>query len=352
MKRFYYVFVTMLLVSVMLVTGCSQDVAKGEESEVPAEDVAPEEPTVEEEFKVGLLMDGPINDQGWNATAYSGLMQIETDLGATIAYSESVPQSDVEEVFRSYALQGFDLVIGHGFNFIDAAISVSKDFPDTTFICTSCFVNEPPNMGSVTEDGPMKGFLAGVVAATLTETDQIAFIGGMEIPPIILGGTGFEAGARYINPNLDVTLVYTGSFTDSGKAKEIAYSLADENVDIAYVMAGIAGLGAIEAAQESGVMIIGTNTDQNVLAPETIVTSTMVDYPLAFSLVAQEVKDGTWEVSSKMYGIADGVLDLAPYHGFEDKLSSEDKSAIEAVKAEIVSGDLDINQVMKDLGLE
>ncbi len=350
MKRFFYVFVAMMLISAIVVTGCTQEAAS-EETEEPSEEVSTEEPVVEKEFKVGLLMDGPINDQGWNATAYSGLMQIEEDLGATVSYSESVPQSDVEEVFRSYALQGYDLVIGHGFNFIDGAISVSRDFPDTTFICSSCVVNEPPNMGSVTEDGPMKGFMAGVVAATLTETDHVAFIGGMEIPPIILGGTGFEAGARYINPDLEVTLVYTGSFVDGAKAKEIAYSLNDENVDITYVMADIAGFGAMEAAQDTGMMIIGTNTDQNELAPDTIVTSTTVDYPLAFSLVAQEVKDGTWVVSSKLYGFADTVLDLAPYHGFEDKISAEDKAAINAVKADIISRKIDVQQVMLDLGL-
>ncbi len=350
-NRFFYVFLTILMASAILVTGCAPG-AVSKEAEVSSEMDASEELTVEQEFKVGLLMSGSINDQGWNATAYNGLMKIEAELGATVAYSESVQQSDNEEVFRSYASQGFDLVIGHGFKFLDAARTVSKDFPDTTFICSSCEVDEPPNMGSVTDDGLMKGFLAGIVAATLTETDHVAYLGGLEIPPIILAGTGFEAGARYINPDLEITSVYTGSFADAGKAKEITYSLIDENIDIIYIMADVSGLGAIEAAQDSDALIIGTNSDQNVLAPDTIVTSTTVNYPLAFMLVAQDVKNGIWEAGTKKYGLVEGVVDLAPYHGFENKLSDEEKAAIETVKADIISGALDVNQVMLELGLE
>ena len=86
-------------------------------------------------------MDGPINDQGWNANAYSGLKQIEADLGAQISYSESVAVSDIEEQFRTYAVQGFELVIGHGFTFIDGAMKVVAEFPETTFILTSCEIS-------------------------------------------------------------------------------------------------------------------------------------------------------------------------------------------------------------------
>ncbi len=337
MKRIVTVFITLLVVCSMVMTGCSST------SEEPAEN---------EEFRVGLLMDGPINDQGWNATAYNGLKAIESELDASISYTESVAQSDNEEVFRSYASQGYDLVIGHGFNFVDAAVIVSKDYPDTTFVCTSCEFNEAPNVGSVSDDGYMKGFLGGVVAAALTESDSVAYMGGMEIPPIIEGGKGFVAGATYVNPDIRAIYVNTGSFSDAGKAKEIAYSMIDEGIDVLMTQADVAGLGAIEAAQNEGILIIGSNTDQNSLAPETIVTSSVANYDIAYTLVAKSVKEGTWEPSSNVMGLKEGVVYLAPYHGFEDEISDEAKAIIEEVKADIISGALDVREAAAELGLE
>lgn len=298
----------------------------------------------ETEFKVGLLMDGPINDQGWNATAFSGLMKIEEDLGATVSYAESVMQSDNEDVFRAYAEEGYDLVIGHGFNFIDAASKVAADYPETVFVCTSCEFNQPPNMGSVTADEFAKGFLGGVVAALVTETDRVAYLGGMEIPPIILGADGFLAGARYINPDIDVLVTYSGDFNDAGIAKEILYSFNDEQADIVMLAAGMANLGAAEAASETGVMIIGTNTDQYEIAPDAVITSAIADYPRAFLLLAQSVLEGSWEADSKVMGISEGVVDLAPYHDFEDDIDEATKQQIEEIKESIASGEIIITE--------
>jgi basic membrane protein A len=343
MKRIVTVLVALLVVCSMVLTGCSSGTAESADSNEPVE---------KEEFRVGLLMDGPINDQGWNASAYSGLKAIEADLGAMISYSESVAQSDNEEIFRSYASQGYDLVIGHGFNFVDAAVIVSKDYPETTFICTSCEFNEAPNMGSITDDAFMKGFLGGVVAAALTETNNVAYMGGMEIPPIIEGGKGFIAGATYVNPDIKALAINTGSFSDAGKAKEIAYSLIDEGLDVLMTEADVAGLGAIEAAQNKGILIIGSNTDQNNLAPDTIVTSSIANYDIAYTLVAEAVKKGTWEPSSRVMGLPEGVVYLAPYHGFEEEISDEAKAIIEEVKADIISGALDVREAAAELGQE
>jgi basic membrane protein A len=343
LKKTLLSLMTILIICSMLITGCggaeepSEAVEK--DPEIIEEPIA-EEP-MEEEFKVGLLMDGPINDAGWNAGAYEGLEKIEEDLSATVAYSESVAQSDVEETFRAYGEQGFDLVIGHGFNFIDGALVVASDYPETVFVLTGCELQAGDNLGSVTDDAIMKGFLGGVVAATITESDTVAFIGGMAIPPIINGGKGFIAGAKYVNPEIVATAVNIGNFSDAGKGKELAYSLIYNGADVLHLEADMAGFGAMEAAEEKGIYIIGSSHDQHHLAPEVIVTSTVADFPLLLSLTAEQVKDGTWEVGAIQMGLEENVVFLAPFREFEEEIGAEAIAEIEDIVQKLLAGEID-----------
>lgn len=341
--------VTFLLVLLMVLslTGCGSTPAEPENTaKLEPESTSSE---ADDKLKVALLLSGPVSDQGWNAMAYKGLKKIESDLGLDIAYSESVVQSDREEQFRGYAMQGFDIIFGHGFEFADAAVKVAQEFPDVKFLLTSSTIFEEPNLGSVTDNGLMKGFLGGVAAGVLTASNKVSFLGGMEIPPIVDGKNGFEAGAKYVNPDVEVISTLTGDFEDAGKAKELAFSLVEQGSDIIMVQADAAGLGAIEGAQEKGVKVIGTNSDQNSVAPDTVVTSAMADYSVAMTLVVQQIMDGTWKPSSSIMGVKEGVVALAPYHGFEDKITAEQKERIESVKQEIINGSLNVEEKVKEL---
>lgn len=343
-------FIACLLVVLMTfsLVGCGSAPAESEQAESPAVS-EPEKGEGGDKLKVALLLAGPISDQGWNAMAYEGLMRIEKDFGFEVAYSENIPQSDREEQYRGYANQGFDIIFGHGFEFVDSATKVAQEFPEVKFVLTSSTVAQEPNVGSVTDDGLMKGFLGGVAAGVLTETNRVSFLGGLEIPPIVAGQNGFEAGAKYVNPDVEVVSTLIGNFEDAGKAKELAFSLAEQGSDIIMVQADAAGLGGIEGAQEKGIRVIGTNSDQNSVAPDTVVTSAMADYSVAMSLIVQQIVDGTWQPSSSVMGVKEGVVDLAPYHGFEDKITAEQKERIESVKQEIINGSLNVEEKVKEL---
>jgi basic membrane protein A len=343
--------VACLLVVILLfsLAGCGGTPVVPEEPATADVSAAEDDKGGGDKLKVALLLAGPISDQGWNAMAYEGLKKIEKDFGFEIAYSESIPQSDREEQYRGYANQGFDIIFGHGFEFIDSATKVSAEFPDVKFILTSCTVFQEPNLGSVTDDGLAKGFLGGVAAGVLTESNQVSFLGGLEIPPIVAGRDGFEAGAKYVNPDVKVVSTLIGNFEDAGKAKELAFSLSEQGSDILMVQADAAGLGGIEGAQEKGIRVIGTNSDQNSVAPDTIVTSALADYSVAMSLVVQQIIDGSWEPSSSVMGVKEGVTALAPYHGFEDKITAEQKERIESVRQEIINGSLNVEEKVKEL---
>ncbi len=338
MKKYLYACVTLLLIFSLALTGCTGNTESAEEPE--GNDSEP--------LKVALLLAGPITDQGWNAMAYSGLIAADETYDIETTYTESVAQSDREEVFRGYATQGYDLIIGHGFDFLDAGLKVAESFPDVKFVITSTTASVEPNVGSVSDDGLMKGFLGGVVAGVLTETDTVAFIGGLKIPPIMLGQKGFEAGVKYVNPDANVLSTMSGTFEDAGVVKEIALSMIDQGADLILAQADSASLGSIEACEESGIRAIGINGDQNSLAPDTVVTSAMADFPLAMSLVIGQALDGTWEPVSNIMGVQEGVVGLAPYHGFEDKLTDEQKAEIEAVYQGLLDGSIELNEIIPE----
>jgi basic membrane protein A len=351
LKKTLLCLMTILIICSILITGCggAEEPAEAVEKDpVISEEPIAEEP-IAEEFKVGLMMDGPFNDAGWNAGAYEGLMKIEEDLGATVSYSESVAQSDVEETFRAYGSQGYDLVIAHGFNFIDGAFLVAADYPDTVFVLTGCEVQSGDNLGSVTDDAIMKGFLGGVVAATITESDTVAFVGGMPIPAIIDGGKGFIAGAKYVNPDIVATVVNIGNFTDAAKGKELAYSLIDKGADVIQVEADMAGFGVMEAAEEKGIYIIGSSSDQYTLAPDVIVTSTVADFPHMLSLTAEQVMDGTYEVGSVQMGLKENVVFLAPFREFEEEIGAEAIAEIEAIVQKLLDGEIDTRALVEQV---
>src|SRR5690554_4005147 len=189
MKRILALLIAVTLV-LGLVVGCGQTV----ENEQP--NVENGEAEVEQEesekLKVALALAGPVNDMGWNASAFEGLKEAQEMFDIEATYQENVQQSDMEEVFRNYALSGYNLIIGHGFQFGDALKKVSEEFPETKFVVTSSDIFQEPNFASVNLDNEQKGFLAGAVAALLTESNIVGYIGGQEIPPIKGTAIGFE----------------------------------------------------------------------------------------------------------------------------------------------------------------
>lgn len=292
-------------------------------------------------FKVALLLPGNISDQGWNATAYNGLKLIEQNMGAEIAYMEKVPQSDFEEVFRRYAEEGYDLIFGHGFQFGDAAKTVAAEFEDIWFVVTSTTISQAPNVASLNNDAVQAGFICGALSALVSESQKVAMVGGMNIPSITGYLTGFENGAKYINPDITVLSGLTGDFYDAAKAKEMAIAFINEGADVVSHDADQAGLGVIEAAQERDLLTIGAIADQAHLAPEHMITSVTQDLSLAYEIIARKVLEGTIEPKSYFMGVNEGTVRLTGWGGFESIITQDVKDRINQIVEDIGSGAID-----------
>lgn len=343
MKKFRVLVLglVMVLVAALVLAGCGQKkqntATPGNQGTTTTGDQA------KGKLKVGLILPGPINDNGWNATAYEGLKAMEKELGAETKYTENVSQSDQEEIFRNYGSAGFDIVIAHGFQFADAAKKVAAQFPKTKFVINNADVADN-NLCSLVVDNYQMGFLQGAVAALLTKSNKVAAIGGEEMPPIRQTIEGFVEGAKYVNPQIDVKTAMTGSFSDVAKMKEMTTSLINQGVDVVMGDANQASLGAIQAAQEKKVLAIGYGSDLNNVAPDTVATSAIQSWAKAMVALGKIVQEGKYEPKVYYMGVKEGAVYLAPYHGFDGKIAAETKNKINQIIEDLKAGKIKIER--------
>jgi basic membrane lipoprotein Med (substrate-binding protein (PBP1-ABC) superfamily) len=272
-----------------------------------------EQPSAENaSFRVALLTPGPISDQAWNATAYQGLERIRDSLGASISHIQTKTPAEFEENFRQYGAKGFDLVIGHGFEFQDAARRVGPQFPNTLFATTGG-EGAGPNVVALSFAFDEPSFLAGMAAAAMTKTGVLGAIGGTELPPVKLGFEAFLAGARLIRPDITLLTAYIGNWDDASAGKEQALAQLAQKADVIYQNADAAGLGIFQAVRQAkGAWVIGSNADQNGLAPEVTLGSVLIDVPHALLLLARQAESKAVQGPTISFATASDVVRWVP----------------------------------------
>jgi basic membrane protein A len=245
-------------------------------------------------FRVALLTPGPISDQGWNGSAYAGLMRIKDSLGAQVSHIQTKTPAEFEENFRQYGSSGYALVFGHGFEFQDAASRVAPEFPKTIYVTTGGTA-VGPNQAAMSFSFDEPSYLAGILAASMSKSGTVGCIGGTELPPVKSSFVAFAAGVRAVRPDAKVLTSYIGNWEDAGAGKEQALAQIGRGVDVIFQNADAAGLGVFQAVKQStGVFIIGSNANQNAIAPAITLGSVVIDVPHALMVVAREVRAGTF----------------------------------------------------------
>lgn len=288
-------------------------------------------------LKVALLLSGPANDQGWNAVAFAGLKEAETKYNLETAYSENVGIADGEAAFRDYAAQGYNLVIGHGFQFGEPAVRVSAQFPNTKFMAieSNTFSDNAASYVMACEEA---GYLMGMLAGSMSKSGVIGIVGGFEQPSIIKVLEAYKLGAKSVNPQIKVLEAYVSSFTDVALGKEAALSMADQGADVLSHCANQAGTGVIKAAEERGLLATGDSYDQNSIAPNTVMASTLYSVPALVLTAVEKVMGNTYEGGVFNLGMKDGVVDISGYNSFEAKIPQAVKDQIASKRSEILGG--------------
>lgn len=260
-------------------------------------------------MKVALLTPGPISDQAWNAGAYDGLVGIRDSLGAEISHIQTKTPAEFEENFRQYGAQGYAMVIGHGFEFQDAAVRVAPLYPKTVYVITGGRVTAP-NVAGISYAFEEASYQAGMVAGLTTKTNTIGMIGGTELPPVKSSFIAFERGAIAVNPKVKVLTSYIGNWDDVSAGKEQALAQIARGADIIFQNADAAGLGIFQAARDKKVYAFGANVDQAPVAPDVVLGSVAIDHLGAMLPIAREIKAGTFKGRVVRLGAKDNVVKL------------------------------------------
>lgn len=318
----------MAALAVGLLAGCGAAPKATEDGEAAAP----------ETLKVALILSGPANDQGWNATALEGLNEAEKEYGVSISTMENVSIADSEAAFRDYAAQGYNLIIGHGYQFGEPAKKVSGDFSKAFFMSTESN-SESENMASYVMSCEQGAYLMGMLCAGMSATKVIGVVGGFEQPSITKELEAFKLGAAEIDPEVRVLEIYVNSFTDASLGKEAALSMVRQNADVLYHVANQAGNGVIVAAQENNLLACGNSFDQSSIAPDTVMASTVYRMPKVILTGVEQVKKNAFHGGIYHLGIADDVVDITGYGNFEDRIPQDLKNRIAEKKEAIRKGE-------------
>jgi basic membrane protein A len=300
-------------------------------------------------FCVGLVTDvGKVDDKSFNQSAWEGVQQAEEELGAVIKYIETQDSKDYEKNISQFGDANYDVIVTVGFGLGEATAAAGPKYPDTVFIGVDQFqVDAVPNVVGLNFPEDQSGFLAGALAAMMTNTGKIgAVLGTDAVPPVWRFGEGYRAGAAYIDPAVEVTTVYHNdvgfdkTFTDPEWGKTTAISMIDKGVDIVFGAGGKTGNGALQGAAEKGMLAIGVDTDQYYTMPEcqeVMLTSAMkLITPGTFDLLKM-AKEGNFPAGGNFFGKAG----LAPYHDCSGQVPAEADAKVQEIAAAFDAGTLE-----------
>ena len=232
-----------------------------------------------------------------------------------------------------------------------AVEKVATEFPKTQFTIIDMVVDKP-NVQSVIFKEHEGSFLVGALAAIASKSGKVGFVGGMDIPLIRKFQCGYEQGAKFVNPKIEVFQNMAGStpaaFADPAKGAELAKSQFAKGADVVYAAAGGTGIGVYQAAKDSGKFAIGVDSNQNHLQPGTMLTSMVKSVGLAAYQTWDDAAKGEWKPGIKNLGLAEGGVDWALDKDNEKLITPEMKAKVDAIKAEIIAGKVKVHDYMSD----
>ena len=295
--------------------------------------------TAKSDLKVGLITDvGGIHDHSFNETSWKGLEKAKTDFGVEINYLESKTDADYSSNIESFVDEDYDLIVCVGFKLAEATKKAAESHPDKKFAIIDDASNASlPNVTCLTFKQEQASYLVGYVAGLVTKKNNVGFVLGMASEMMNKFGYGYLAGVYAANPKATVQQIDANNFADPAIGKTSATTMITNGADVIFHAAGGTGVGVIQACQENKISAIGVDTDQNSLAPDTVITSAMKRVDNAVYDSVKQLVDGTLKGGEVVYDLSKGGVDIAP----TTKLLSEDVlKKVEEVKAKILSGEI------------
>ena len=298
------------------------------------------------DFKVGLVLDkGGKDDKSFNAAAYLGASQAKEKHKFYLKYVEATDDNAMEAMLRSFAQKEFDLIIAVGFAQAEAVAKISKQFPNRNFAIVDAEV-PGANVRSLMFEEHEGSYLVGAIAALMSKSGKIGFIGGMDIPLIRRFEMGYEAGAKKVNPQVKLISNFVGVTADAwnnpAKGKELAMSQYNSGVDVIFAAAGASGAGLFDAAEEKKKFAIGVDSNQNHIKPGSVLTSMMKRVDQSVIATIEDSLNGKFSSGVKRYGLSNQGVEYSVDQYNEKVLPVAVRKKVDALKAEIIAGKIKV----------
>lgn len=296
-----------------------------------------------------VLGTGGESDKSFNEYTLKGARAGADKAGLGFSYVSPAASSDYEKNIETQISEGADLVITVGFLMGDATAAMAKKYPDTRFVIidyayppakdgTDPYQTDLKNVTSLMFAEDQAGYLAGVLAACVSESGKVATVSGMEIPPVVRFVSGFQNGAKSFKPDIVTFNQYVADFNDPATGKSIGQSFIGQGADVIFGVGGNTGNGGLLAAKEAGKKGIGVDVDQYLSYPEVkdaLISSAVKNIDTATTTAVQEFAAGTLKPGITLSTIATGGVGLAPFHDWDSKIPQTCKDKVKAAEAAI-----------------
>ena len=302
--------------------------------------------------KIGFATDvGRIDDKSFNQSGWEGVQDAGKALGAEVKYVVTTDAKDYAKNIEQFANNGYDVIVTSGFAYGPETIAEAKKYPNIKFIGVDQFQDAAlPNLVGLIFDEDKSGFLAGALAACMTKSGTVGAVLGTDVvPPVVKFGKGYENGAKYVKPDVKVTMAYhpgglAKGFTDPDWGASTSKAMIEQQkADVIFGAGGLTGNGALlyNAKPDVNVMSIGVDSDQYL----TLEGAQKILLSSAMKLIRPGVTDAIKSINSGTFkgGNVVGPVGLAPYHDWESKISQTCKDKIKTIDKGLKDGSIKTN---------
>ncbi|MCC8028139.1 MAG: BMP family ABC transporter substrate-binding protein [Clostridium sp.] len=303
-----------------------------------------------EPFRVALMVGvGGIGDGGFNDSMLAGVKNAEADYGIEYQLVEPKEVSEFEANFTDLSASGkYDLIIGGGFDAVEALQKVASEFPEQKYLFVDGEVADCDNVTSVLFKDNEKTYLVGTVAALNTKTNKIGMVVGVDSPSQNVFVAGYMAGAKAANPDVEVMVKYVGSFADTTTAKELALAESEAGADIIFAAAGGSGLGVFNAAQQGGFKAIGADVNQCLIDPDSIMLSAIRKIDVVIKDGVKSAIDGTLEGGTMVPGLKEDALGITN-EGSNVEIDPASLAAADTAREKIIAGEITVPSTIDEV---
>ena len=276
-----------------------------------------------DKLKIGFIYVGPTGDHGWTYRHDIGRQDIQKHFGdkVEIKYIESVPEGpDAERVMRSMAMEGMDIIFATSFGYMNGMVKVAKEFPNVKFEHATGY-KQGPNLATYGLRLYQARHVQGVIAGMMTKTNKICYVAAFPIPEVIREINTYYLGAKSVNPNVDIDIIWVNTWYNPVKEGEAAKVLITQGCDM--VAQHTDSPSPLQVAEKEGVFGFGQASDQLKFAPKAQLTATIDNWGPYYIDRVQAIFDGNWNTGDYFGGmIDDDVVAMAPFNKHACRRSS------------------------------